>query len=162
MNGFPSTALKLSKFMNIVAGIALVIMMLFTVSDVILRIVWRPIVGTYELVALIGAMVIGFAIPKSSSDDAHVYVDMLTGGLSVTAKKVFQVITKFLGLIVFVLLGWNIFLKGNELYHSKEVTLTVHAPLYPVAYLLGLCCLVESLVLLSQAVMTIRSGDKHE
>lgn len=162
MNGFPSTALKLSKFMNTIAGIALIIMMLFTVSDVILRIVWRPIVGTYELVSLIGAMVIGFAIPKSSSDDAHVYVDMLTGGLSATARKVFQVITKFLGIIVFALLGWNIFLKGNELYHSKEVTLTVHAPLYPVAYLLGLCCLVESLVLLSQAVMIIRSGGEHE
>ncbi len=148
--------------MNIVAGTALVVMMLFTVSDVILRIVWKPIIGTYELVSLIGAMVIGFAIPKSSIDDTHVYVDILTGGLSVKARKVFRVITKFLGLAVFVLLGWNIILKGNELYQAKEVTLTVHAPLYPAAYLLGLCCLIESLVLLSQIVMTIRGGDKNE
>ncbi len=162
MDGLPSITQKITKYTNVVAGIALIVMMLFTVSDVILRIVWRPIVGTYELVSLIGAIVVGFAIPKSSSDDAHVYVDMITGGLSITGRRIFLAVTKFLGVAVFVLLGWNIILKGNELYQAKEVTLTVHAPLYPVAYLLGLCCFVESLVLLSQILMAIRGGDKHE
>jgi TRAP-type C4-dicarboxylate transport system permease small subunit len=162
MSGFSSISLRLSKWMNTVGGTVLVLMMFLTVSDVVLRIFGKPIIGTYELVSLAGAMAIGFAIPKASCDDAHVYVDILIGGLSAKVKKVFQVMTKFLGIVLFALLGWNIILKGKELYGAKEVTLTLHVPLFPMAYALGFCCLIECLVLLSQIVKTIHGGGEHE
>lgn len=54
---------KLSKIMNVIAGTALTLIMLLTVADVALRYLGMPIVGTFEIVGLGGAIVVGFGIP---------------------------------------------------------------------------------------------------
>jgi TRAP-type C4-dicarboxylate transport system permease small subunit len=69
---------RLSKLFNFVAEAALTFMMFLTVADVILRSLRRPIVGTYELVAFSGAVVIGFSIPLTSWMRGHVWVDIIT------------------------------------------------------------------------------------
>jgi TRAP-type C4-dicarboxylate transport system permease small subunit len=61
-----------SKLLNIIAGIALTFMMFLTVADVLLRAGRHPFVGTYEIVALLMALVIGFGIPQVSLDRGHV------------------------------------------------------------------------------------------
>ena len=150
MNSLRSAASTLSRVMNYVGGIVLVFMMLLVVSDVVLRIFWKPILGTYEMVSLAGALVIGFAIPKTSLDDAHVYVDFIVTGRSARLRKIFLAVTKFLGFVLFLLLAINMIRKAGELYRAQEVTLTLHIPLYPVAYALGICSIFEAVVLLLQ------------
>ena len=162
MTSFASAFLRLSRVMNYVGGIVLVLMMLLTVSDVVLRIFWKPILGTYEMVALAGALVVGFAIPKTTLDDAHVYVDFVVTGGSPLVRKIFRVITKFLGFVLFLLLGVNLILKGGELYTAYEVTLTIHVPLFPIAYAMGFCALVECMVLLLQMIDAAREGRTNE
>jgi TRAP-type C4-dicarboxylate transport system permease small subunit len=162
MENFSSISLRLSKWMNYVGGTVLAFMMFLTVSDVVLRVFGKPIMGTYELISLAGAMVVSFAIPKASHDDAHVYVDILVGGLSSRARRIFQAMTKSLGILFFVLLGINIVQKGNELYSAGEVSLTLHVPLYPAAYAIGFCCLIECMVLLSQIITPVEHGGEHE
>ena len=162
MAGFAAFTQRLSKGMNVVGGTVLILMMLLTVSDVILRVFGKPIMGAYELVSVAGALVVGFAIPRASWDDAHVYVDFLIVGLSKKAKAIFQASTKFLGFVLFLLLGVNLILKGNELYGAGEVSLTLHIPFYPAAYALAVCSLVESVVLLFQIVQTLRVRGQHE
>ena len=68
MKGFLSGVEKISKFLNVIAGISLIFLMLLTIIDVILRtkIFKSPVVGTYELVAFSGAVVIGFSMPLTS------------------------------------------------------------------------------------------------
>ena len=61
-----------SKLLNIIAGISVTVMMLMTVADVLLRAGGHPIIGTYEIVALLMAVVIGFGIPQVSLDRGHV------------------------------------------------------------------------------------------
>ena len=43
-----------SRTLTIIGGVSLTLLMLLTVLDVILRAFHRPVVGTYELVALAG------------------------------------------------------------------------------------------------------------
>jgi C4-dicarboxylate transporter, DctQ subunit len=162
MGSFGSTTLKISKAMNYVGGTVLVLMMLLVVSDVVLRIFWKPILGTYELVSLAGALVIGFAIPKTSLDDAHVYVDFIVTGGSPAVRKIFRLITKFFGFVLFALLTVNMTLKAGELYRANEVSLTLHVPLYPIAYALSVCAIVECVVLIFQMVETVRDGGNNE
>ena len=157
-----STMFRLSRVMNLVGGTVLMLMMLLTVSDVVLRIFWKPILGTYEMVALAGALVIGFALPKTSLDDAHVYVDFVVTGGPPKLRKTFRVITKFLGFILFALLAINLILKAGELYRADEVTLTIHVPLFPVAYAMGFCSIVECAVLLLQMVEAARDRGDNE
>ena len=65
----------LSRFMYWIAGAALTAIVFLTVSDVILRLFKQPILGTYEIVSLLGAVVIGFAIPQTSIDRGQVLMD---------------------------------------------------------------------------------------
>ena len=56
--------LRVSKILNYIGGAALTFMMFLTVADVLLRAGGRPILGTYELVSLTLAIVIGFTYPQ--------------------------------------------------------------------------------------------------
>ena len=62
-----------SKVLNVIGGSALTFMMCLTVADVLMRTGGHPILGTYEIVGLALALVIGFGIPKVSMDRGHVY-----------------------------------------------------------------------------------------
>jgi TRAP-type C4-dicarboxylate transport system permease small subunit len=152
MKGFLSKIERLSRFLNIIAGISLTFLMLLTVMDVILRALRSPIVGTYELVAFSGAVVIGFAVPLTSFLKAHIYVDFFILKFSKKVRNVFNFITRCLVIVLFFLIGWNLIKYGMDLQKSGEVSLTLQMPFYPVAYGVGLCCFIQCLVLVGDIV----------
>lgn len=145
--------------MHATAAVALSFMILLTVADVILRSFRKPIIGTYELVALSGAVIIGFSIPFTSWVKGHVYVDFFILKLSQRGRKIFNLITKGLGIGLFLVIGWNLLVLGRDLYKAGEVTPTRHIPFYPVLYGIGICCFFQSLVLFCDIVKTFRRED---
>ena len=149
---------QLSKFMNVIAGIALTFMMLLTVVDVILRRMGRAIPGTYELVAFSGVVVVGFALAYTSLVRAHVFVDMVTDKLGAHSKKVVLVFTKLVGIGFFAMLGVNLIGDGLTLIETGELSPTLQFPFYPIAFGLALCSFVECLVLFSD-IPRIIGGD---
>lgn len=155
MQGLHAVILRISKVMDVVGGVVLSLMMLITVTDVILRFFGKPITGTYELVFLGGAIVIGCAIPQTSWQGGHVSVDFVLEYLPRMLKKIVIVVTRFMGITFFFFLGWNLFIYGTTLYIKEEVSLTLHVPYYPVAYVLGICAFLECLVLLSGLIRTV-------
>ena len=161
MQGLHRVILRVAKVMDLLGGVVLTLMMLVTVMDVILRFFGKPITGTYELVFLGGAVVIACAIPMTSWEGAHVNVDLVLEKLSGRTRKATLIFTRICGMAFFFLLGWNLFAQGVELYQKHEVSLTLHVPYYPVAYILGICAFVEFLVLLSGLVTAIHEVD-HE
>ena len=156
MQGLHRTILRVATVMDVLGGVVLTLMMLVTVVDVILRFFGKPITGTYELVFLGGAVVVGCAIPMTSWEGAHVNVDLLLEKLSGRTRKATLVFNRLCGIAFFFLLGWNLFVQGIDLYDKHEVSLTLHVPYYPVAYILGICAFVECLVLLSGLITTIQ------
>jgi TRAP-type C4-dicarboxylate transport system permease small subunit len=147
MKALSAVVRGLSRFMYVIAGIALAGSMFLTVADVIMRQFKVPIVGTYELVGLLGAVVVGFAIPQTSRLQGHVIMDYVTSKLPKGWKKLFHVITRILAIVTFAIIGWNLWTSGTDLKTSGEVTLTLQLPFYPIAYGISLCCFVECLVL---------------
>jgi TRAP-type C4-dicarboxylate transport system permease small subunit len=141
-----------SKVLNIIAGIAVTFMMLLTVTDVLLRAGGHPIIGTFEIVALSLALVIGFAIPQVSLDRGHVSMDFLLVKLSQRGKDVMNTFTRILGLILFAFIGYNLFSVGARFHASGEVSATIKIPFYPVAYGVAVCCLLECFVFIFDIV----------
>ena len=156
MELFLNSVRRLCGFINVIAGIAITFMMGLTVLDVILRSFRRPIIGTYELVAFSGAVVIGFAIPLTSWMRGHIFVDFFTGKLPKAAQTIFNVITRCLGIGLFSLIGWNLVKVGMDLHQSGEVSLTLQMPFYPIAYGVAVACFVQCLVLLADLVKIFR------
>ena len=68
--------------MEIVAGIALIGVMLLIGSDIVGRIFGYPVPGTYEIVSLAGGLIVGLALPATSRTKGHVSTDFLLEKLS--------------------------------------------------------------------------------
>jgi len=146
------TLRTVSKLLNIIAGISVTVMMLLTVADVLLRAGGHPIIGTYEIVALLLAIVIGFGIPQVSLDRGHVYMEFLLQKLSKNARNMMNTITRIFCLILFAFIGVNLFSVGAAFRASGEVSATIQLPFYPVAYGVAVCCLLECCVFIFDIV----------
>ncbi|HEX2964766.1 MAG TPA: TRAP transporter small permease [Syntrophorhabdaceae bacterium] len=138
--------------LNIVGGVALTFMMLLTVSDVIMRAFGYPILGTYEVVSLLLAVVIGFTIPVVSLDKGHVFMEVLIEKLSGSGGALMATFTRILCIILFFIIGYNLFVVGNEFHASGEVSSTLKIPFFPMAYGVGICCFIECLVFMYDIV----------
>ena len=134
--------------------------MLLTVADVVLRSFGRPLVGTFELVGLGGAMVAGFAIPRTSWLRSHIYVDFFIARFSPEIRAVFNIATRIMGIVLFILIGINLYRYAYDLLCSGEVTLTCQLPFYPIAYGMAASCFVECLVLVADIVKIL--GGEYE
>ena len=49
---------------------------------------------------------------------------------------------------------------GIRLYQQGEVSLTIHIPLYPVVFSVGISCLLSSLVVLEQLLAVFGKEEK--
>ncbi|MEI7671999.1 MAG: TRAP transporter small permease subunit, partial [Deltaproteobacteria bacterium] len=96
MNVFVKVVGQISRFLNVIAGISLIFLMFLTIIDVILRGFGKPIVGTYELVALSGAVAIGLSIPRTSFLRGHIYVDFLIAPFAQKVRNLFNITTRCL------------------------------------------------------------------
>jgi TRAP-type C4-dicarboxylate transport system permease small subunit len=143
-----------NKGMDLVAGTALVSIMLLTTSDVILRYLGHPILGSYDLVSFGAVFVIGFALPRTSWEKMHISVDILVEKIP-DHRFVVDVATRILAFALFVLLGWNLAVLGDGLHKTGEETLTLGIPLFPVAYALGFCALLQCFALIGDLVKMV-------
>lgn len=148
---------KASKWLAVVAGIALTFMMLLTVADVTMRAFGMPFMGTYEVVSLTLGLVIGFSIPLVSLNKQHVYMDMLVNSLSKRNKALMHILTRILNIFLFVLIGCALFIIGNEYRLSGETSPTIMLPFYPMAFGIGICCFIECFVFIFEIAKSWRS-----
>ena len=149
----------LSRFMEVIAGVALVFMMSLTTFDVILRAAFnKPIIGTYEIVAFVGGVVIGFSMPITSWVRGQIFVDFFYQKMSQVWQNVFNVSTRIMSLLLFFLIGWNLMKLASDMLKSGEVSITLQIPFYPIAYGIGVACLIQCVVLVGDLVK-IAGGD---
>ncbi len=152
MNRFLKTMDALTRYSIYIGATGLAALMFLTVGDVILRTSKSAIVGTYELVGFLGAIAIGFSFPRTAFERHHVSVDIVTSKLPRAAKMVVDILTRCTGIFFFFVLGWNLIGVGIDYYRSGEVSPTLQAPFYPVAYAVGGCCFLMCLVLVADIV----------
>jgi TRAP-type C4-dicarboxylate transport system permease small subunit len=153
MNSVHSLIRYIARLMYWIGGAALAAMMFLTVADVILRYFKMPIVGTYEIVSMLGAVVIGFAVPQTTLERGHVLMDFITGRLPFGGQRFFHLLTRLLAVVTFYIIGWNLFKLGNDLRTTGQVSLTLKIPEYPLAYGIAVCCLFECIVLLADLIL---------
>lgn len=158
MNRFVSGVLKASKLLHVVAGVALTLGMCVTVADVLGRMAGHPLMGAYEVVGVLGIVVIGCAIPITSWErSGHVNMDIVVALLPKRLAKMVNVFSRLLCMALFVFLSINLFQQAVEFSKSGEGTLYLIIPFFPFACGLGVCCAVECLVFVCD-IIKIREG----
>ena len=139
---------RLSNFLNLVAGWSLVGMTALTCADVILRIFRHPILGTYEIVGFLGAIVASFAMAHTTILRGHVAVELLVMRLPHKVQVVIYLIIHVLSVVLFALIAYECILLGNDLRLANEVSLTLQIPFFPVLFGISFASMVVCLVLL--------------
>lgn len=149
-----------SKWLRAISAAILTFLLCVTVLDVILRAIWKPIVGVYELVSLSGAILIAFALPLTSWEKGHVYMDMLFDSLSHGAQRFMYVATRILVILFFITLCIALFVLAEEFKTSGELLLTLKWPVYPITYVISGICLLQSVVVFFDILRAL--GDNNE
>jgi TRAP-type C4-dicarboxylate transport system permease small subunit len=159
MERFQKIVSQLSRFMAVIAGTTLVLVMLLTVLDVLLRYFGRPILGVYDLVGLGGAVVIGFSIPYAAEKKVHVFMEMIQQRFHRVARQVLYIFTRLIALGVSLIVFWNLVKLGMGFHQTGEASLTVQIAYYPIAIGLGACFLIQTLVFVVEILKVFSGGD---
>ena len=138
---------KLSQGLNWVAMVAIAIMMFMVCVDVALRPLGFPLVGSYEISGLLGAVAISFALAKVTLEKGHVAVELLMKRTRPSVQRGMNKITQALSLGLFVLISWQSMKYGRALAESGEVSMTIGLPFYPVVFGIAVTSAVVALVI---------------
>lgn len=157
---FEGVVYSLSRLLDRTARVAVVIMMVLVCSNVLLRLVWQPILGTYELVMVLGVAVVSLALANCAVQRGHVNIELVTDKLPQRTQVILRIIISILAIVTFALIAWQCGMYATDMWHSGQVSETLRVPFYPFIYVLGLSCLALSMVILidfCKAVKELRS-----
>jgi TRAP-type C4-dicarboxylate transport system permease small subunit len=149
MYTFEKISHAMAKRLYWVAGVAIVVMMLLTCADVVLRYFRKPIPGTYELVCFLGAAAVAFSMAHTSVERGHVAVAFVVSLFPRRIQGLIESITTIFGLSFFSLIAWQSAIYANELRCCGEVSLTLELPFYPFVYGISFSAAIVCLILLS-------------
>ena len=113
MKRFMAGIVNVDKSLYVIAGSVFACMIILTLFDVILRNFGHPITGSMEFIQYGGAIVFGFSIPYGTMLGAQVIVDIVTEKLSPEKKRTINIITRCIGILLFLFIAYNFFIYGT-------------------------------------------------
>lgn len=155
MNTIERILRRLSGTMNALAAVAVLVMMLLTCADVVLRLFRRPIPGTYELVGFMGALFVSFSLAQTALDRGHIAVDFLVRRLPEKAQQVIEAVNAAICAVLFSLICHQAAIYAAGVRQAGEVSMTLQMPLYPIVYGISAGCAMLGAVLAYQCVRAL-------
>ncbi|MEZ7197433.1 TRAP transporter small permease [Pseudodesulfovibrio karagichevae] len=141
------------KIMRVIAAICLAGMAAMTGADVFLRGVFNtPIFGCEEIVAILGVVAVGFALPYAHYQKSHIGVEILVRRLPKRVREIIGLVTNLATLSLVSIITWRMFLYAGTLAESGEVSMNLELPEYYVVYVLSFGFFVYALCLLADVV----------
>lgn len=133
---------KIREWMNHLSGwgesvavIGVLLMVALNCADVIgSKFFKMPIPDSTELVRLVQATTIAFAIAATQKVGGHINVDMFLTKMHPRLQAIVRSFTSFLGAMLFAIAVYEAFQYGYALYEDSEVTGTLRIPFYPFAF----------------------------
>jgi len=155
--------IRLEKFIisiaekaNWVSAASVVIMMVLTAADVILRFFRMPIPGTYEIVGLLGTVTVSFSLGYTSIERGHIAVDFLVHKFNVKTRLAINAVNNFIGMVFFGIIAWRCVLYAQSLHKVGEVSLTIQMPTYPFVYGIAVGSVLLCFVLMVEFIQSLR------
>ena len=145
----------LSKFCDHIAQAGVILMFLLLVSNILLRIVWKPIYGAYDYVCFAAVIIIAFAIPYCALQKGHIQLELLMERFPQRIQGIIGSITGILSLGIFSLLTWQCIVLANDMRRAGELSMTSLVPFYPYIYALAFGCTLLCFVILLDLIMSV-------
>jgi len=156
---------RVNESLTWLAGFALLGMMLFTVADMVLRALGRPVAGSYEVIGWLSAAALALALGNAQIYRSHVAIDLVTTQLGDRTRSVVDLAMSLLSLLLFAAAAWFVARYGRVLQDTGSLSETLKAPVYPWVYLvaggvagLALALLVDLLRSIGRFAAAWRTG----
>jgi len=129
-----------------VAGALLVLLMLLSGGNVLLRLLGRPSGASYELSGFCGALVAALALAETQRVRQHITVDILSCRFPPGARRALRAANGLAGLALMTLIAAQVINRSALLRRAGEVSETLNLPYAPfmVAAAAGLLLLAGS------------------
>ena len=148
----------INRFFIWISGAALLLMMTVGFANVVSRLFWRPIRGSFEIIGFLGAVTIALTMGFTQIRKNHVAVDIITNKYN----KTWQHITTALGYMItapfFLVVAWQVGVWGTTILQNGETSETLRIIYYPFVYIVAAGYVFLSLTLfldLFQSVSTL-------
>jgi TRAP-type C4-dicarboxylate transport system permease small subunit len=124
----------------------LLVMVLVTTLDVVLRLFRIPLTGAYDIVCIAAAITIAGALPYTTAIKGHVAIEYFFHKLGRRGRIVVDALMRLGGMALFAVLAWGSVDYGNSLRAKGEVSMTLQLPIFWVPYVLALSCALVVLI----------------
>jgi TRAP-type C4-dicarboxylate transport system permease small subunit len=146
----------LAEKMNQLGMIGIVFVMLLTCTDIFSRIVYRPIIGVYDLVEMVTGFAVAFTVPYTIIVKGNVVVGLIVNQFPVKYQNMAESITLFFSIILFGGIVWETIIGTITSKQAGECSLTLYIPLYYLIGLIAFAFIVATAVLIIVFVNTIK------
>ena len=152
---------RLNRLLVLIGGFFLVAMVILTCGNILLRIIWVPIPGTFELMGFFGALVAALALGFTQIKRGHIAVDVLILTFSRKKRRFLNILNSLLGAVFIGLCAWQLIGTGATISRTGEVTETLRIIYHPFVYAVALGFAVLALVFVSDLLRALQ-GKKED
>lgn len=147
---------KASSWLNWVTIAAFVVMAIITTADVVgAKLLGKPILVSFDIVSYAGLLAVVPAIAWIQSNHGHIEVELLTKRMSLHAQNVLACIMNILGIVLFIVMTWQMMDYGLTLQRTNRVSSIAELPMAPFAYFTVLCFIMVIAVLVAQTLVLL-------
>ena len=147
MNMFDRMNVFLSNLLLVAGGTCLVGMMLLACANMVLRAVWMPITGSYELLGFLGALATAFGLGATQIRKGHIALTILEGLFPPRVERVVDICSHGACALFFGLVAWRTAVWGLSLIDTGELSETLRFPYHPFVFAVAFGCLVLALAI---------------
>lgn len=144
-----------------VGGTFVIVMMLLTVTDVVLRFVFNsPIIGARDYNSLALLIVVTFSTAYSARTGGQVAVEIFDNAFSPAIDFILKMLVHLSGAVMLVILIYHLIIAGSEATLLGEATQELGINFEPFYYILALGMAFYVLILLAEIVefVVLRRG----
>ena len=146
LNAFWRGVVLVTYGMTAVSCAGLVVMMLVTGADVLLRQFNYPLKGSYDIVRACGAVTIACALPLTTAMKGHVAIEYFFQKLSRFWRVVVDSVMRLVMIAAFALLAFACVGYGQRLLRDGEVTPTIEMPIFWIPWMMAAAFAVTAVI----------------
>jgi TRAP-type C4-dicarboxylate transport system permease small subunit len=161
MKRFIAGIANVDRALYAIAGAVLAGMIILTFFDVVLRNFGHPITGSMEIIQYGGCIVFAFSIPYGTLLGSQIIVDIITEKLRPETKRIVEIITRCMGIIIFLFIAYNFVVYGIDVSKTGERTASFKIPYYPFSFALAFSFLLQSFTIFCDLIKKVKGADNE-
>lgn len=152
----------ITRWLNWLAAIAVIVVMLIVCANVIGRGFFaKPVKGTVEIVGLLGGVIIAWAISYTQIIKGHIRIDLLMERFPSRFQHIVDSVMYLMTFLLFCIISWQTIVFARAKSETGELSEVLKMPITPFAYVVAIGCIALTMVLLLDLVKSIIKAVKR-